>query len=101
MPQFCNPSSEDEDSSIPEEQKSTPSWGEQKINIVNFRDETVGYRTKKIEPRRSLSMNNYGYEQHLRTNEYEFSELKIPVTSKTVDDTSNHKPRHLCKQQWV
>ena len=81
-----------------EAQKGTPSVVEQKINIINFRDEAVGFRSKTIEPRRSLSMNSYGYEQHLRRNQDEFFDLKIPGANATLEDTADQKPRHFCKE---
>ena len=59
MPQFFNPASHDENISIFEAQKSTPSSVEQKINIINFRDETVGFKTKKIESYGSKPIDKY------------------------------------------
>ena len=97
-PQFFNPASRDERISIFEAEKCTPPSVEQKINIINFRDETVGFKNKTIEPRRSLSMNSYGYEQHLRKHQCEIFHLEIPGANTIVEDTTDHKTKHFCKQ---
>ena len=97
MPQFFNPASQDESISIFEAQKSAPSFVEQKINIINFRDETVGFTSKTIAPRRSLSMNSYGYEQHLRKHQCEIFDLTISEANATTKDTPEQKSGHSCK----
>ena len=95
MPQFINPSSQDENISSYEGHEELASFTERRINIINLKDGAVSYSRSSIGSNRSLLINSYDYEQHLRADEYDESSSETPEGQNTsVDDKSNHRSRH-------
>ena len=110
MPEFFNPSdtlpTHDECLELStninnNEATETPS--DHTINVIDADIGTVSYRKCRDGTNRSLSVNNYDYEQHLKVNSVPYEELKSEFSNETesIDKHNTKNPFLFCKKTKI